>query len=74
MQALKEAQEKGYAEADPTSDVDGYDAVYKLAIMASLSFGTKVNHDAIYREGISNISSIDIEYAKKFGYTIKLLQ
>jgi len=72
-EALKEAQEKGYAEADPTSDVDGYDAVYKLAIMASLSFGTKVNHDAIYREGIRNISSLDIEYAKKFGYTIKLL-
>ncbi|MCJ7688382.1 MAG: homoserine dehydrogenase, partial [Clostridiaceae bacterium] len=71
--ALIEAQEKGYAEADPTSDVDGYDAVYKLAIMASLSFGTKVDHDAIYREGIRNISSLDIEYAKKFGYTIKLL-
>ncbi|HEY8803892.1 MAG TPA: homoserine dehydrogenase, partial [Clostridium sp.] len=72
-QALKEAQEKGYAEADPTSDVDGYDAVYKLAIMASLSFGTKVDHDCIYREGISKISAVDIEYAKKFGYTIKLL-
>jgi len=72
-EALKEAQEKGYAEADPTSDIDGYDAVYKLAIMASLSFGTKVNHDCIYREGIRNISKIDIEYAKKFGYTIKLL-
>ncbi len=72
-EALIEAQEKGYAEADPTSDVEAYDAVYKLAIMASLSFGTKVNHDSIYREGISNISSLDIEYAKKFGYTIKLL-
>jgi len=72
-EALKEAQEKGYAEADPTSDVEGYDAVYKLSIMASLAFGTKVNHDAIYREGISNISAMDIEYAKKFGYTIKLL-
>ena len=72
-EALKEAQEKGYAEADPTSDIDGYDAVYKLAIMASLSFGTKINHDCIYREGIRNISKIDIEYAKKFGYTIKLL-
>ncbi|MBU3181211.1 homoserine dehydrogenase [Clostridium psychrophilum] len=71
--ALKQAQEKGFAEADPTSDVDGYDAVYKLAIMASLSFGTKVNHDCIYREGIRKISSVDIEYAKKFGYTIKLL-
>jgi len=72
-EALIEAQEKGYAEADPTSDVDGYDAVYKLAIMASLSFGSKVDHDAIYREGIRNVSSLDIEYAKKFGYTIKLL-
>jgi len=72
-EALREAQEKGYAEADPTSDVEGYDAVYKLAIMASLAFGTKVDHDEIYREGISNISSMDIGYAKKFGYTIKLL-
>jgi len=72
-EALKEAQEKGYAEADPTSDVDGYDAVYKLAIMASLSFGTEVDHDCIYREGIRNISAVDIEYARKFGYTIKLL-
>ena len=72
-EALKEAQAKGYAEADPTSDVDGFDAVYKLAIMASLSFGTKVNHDCIYREGIRNISAVDIEYARKFGYTIKLL-
>ena len=72
-QALKQAQEKGYAEANPTSDVDGYDAVYKLAIMASLAFGTKVDYTAIYREGIRNISTLDIEYAKKFGYTIKLL-
>jgi len=72
-EALKEAQDKGYAEADPTSDVDGFDAVYKLAIMSSLAFGTKVNHDCIYREGIRNISAVDIEYAKKFGYTIKLL-
>ncbi|MBX4260649.1 homoserine dehydrogenase [Clostridium estertheticum] len=72
-EALKEAQGKGYAEADPTSDVDGFDAVYKLAIMASLAFGTKVDHDCIYREGIRNISAVDIEYAQKFGYTIKLL-
>jgi len=72
-EALKEAQEKGYAEADPTSDVDGFDAVYKLAIMASLSFGTKVDQACIYREGIRNISNIDIACAKKFGYTIKLL-
>jgi len=72
-EALKEAQEKGYAEADPTSDVDGYDAVYKLAIMASLAYGTEVDYDCIYREGIRNISDIDIEYAKQFGYSIKLL-
>ena len=72
-ESLREAQEKGYAEADPTSDVDGFDAVYKLAIMSSLAFGTKVDHDCIYREGIRSISDIDIEYAKKLGYTIKLL-
>ncbi|MCY6372150.1 homoserine dehydrogenase [Clostridium ganghwense] len=71
--ALKEAQEMGYAEADPTSDVEGYDAVYKLGILTSLAFGTKVDSDLIYREGISNIKSIDIEYAKEFGYVIKLL-
>lgn len=72
-EALKEAQAKGYAEADPTSDVEGYDAAYKLAIMASLSFGTKVDLESIYREGISGIEVIDIEYANKFGYAIKLL-
>lgn len=71
--ALKEAQAKGYAEADPTSDVEGYDAAYKLAIMASLSFGTKVDYESIYREGISKIDAVDIEYANKFGYVIKLL-
>jgi homoserine dehydrogenase len=72
-EALKGAQAKGYAEADPTSDIEGYDAAYKLAIMASLSFGTKVDLDSIYREGISGIEAVDIEYANKFGYTIKLL-
>lgn len=71
--ALKEAQEKGYAEANPTSDIEGYDVSYKLAIMASLAFGTKLHVDSIYREGISNIKSEDIDYAKKLGYTIKLL-
>jgi homoserine dehydrogenase len=53
--------------------VEGYDAAYKLAIMASLSFGTKVDLESIYREGISSIDSVDIEYANRFGYTIKLL-
>lgn len=71
--ALKEAQEKGYAEADPTSDVDGYDAMYKLGILTFLGFGKMVNVDSIYREGIRNIEPIDIEYAKEFGYVIKLL-
>lgn len=71
--ALKEAQEKGYAEADPTSDVEAYDAVYKLGILSSLAFGTKVDSSLIYREGICNIKPIDIEYAKEFGYAIKLL-
>jgi len=71
--ALKEAQEKGYAEADPTSDVEGYDVAYKLAIISSLAFGMKVHPDLIFREGINNINTIDIEYAKKFGYKIKLL-
>jgi len=71
--ALAEAQAKGYAEADPTSDVEGFDAAYKLAIMASLSFGTKIDVASIYREGISNIKASDISYADKLGYVIKLL-
>ncbi|NLK34223.1 MAG: homoserine dehydrogenase, partial [Gracilibacteraceae bacterium] len=72
-EALREAQEKGYAEADPTSDVEGYDAAYKLAIMSSLSFNTKIDFSSIYREGISNIKAVDIDYANRFGYVIKLL-
>lgn len=71
--ALAEAQEKGYAEADPTSDVEGYDAAYKLSIMALLAFGVRINPDNIYREGISGLDIMDIDYAKKFGYVIKLL-
>lgn len=71
--ALKEAQQKGYAEADPTSDVEGYDAMYKLAILTHLAFGMSVNIDDIYREGITKIDSADIQNAKEFGYTIKLL-
>ncbi|NFT06056.1 MULTISPECIES: homoserine dehydrogenase [Clostridium] len=72
-EALKEAQEKGYAEADPTSDIDGYDAQYKLAILSSLAFGTKIDVDNVYREGITNINPIDMEYAKEFKMVIKLL-
>jgi homoserine dehydrogenase len=71
--ALKEAQEKGYAEADPTSDIESYDAAYKLAILTTLAFETNVDVNNIYREGITRITSKDIEYAKELGYVIKLL-
>jgi len=70
---LKEAQEKGYAEADPTSDIDGYDAQYKLAILASLAFGSKIDVKNIYREGITKIQAVDMKYAKEFKMGIKLL-
>ena len=70
---LKEAQDKGYAEADPTSDIEGYDAQYKLVILSSLAFGTKINPENVYREGITKINSIDMEYASSFGMVIKLL-
>lgn len=72
-EVLKEAQDMGYAEADPTSDIEGYDAQYKLAILASLAFGTKIDIEKVYREGITKISDVDIEYAKNFGMVIKLL-
>ncbi|AZV59023.1 homoserine dehydrogenase [Clostridium sp. AWRP] len=71
--ALKQAQDMGYAEADPTSDIEGFDSQYKLAILSSLAFGTKINVDNVYREGITKIKSIDIKYAKKFNMVIKLL-
>lgn len=71
--ALKQAQDKGYAEADPTSDVEGYDAVYKLAILARLAFGSYVPFEDVYREGITKITPMDIEYARELGYVIKLL-
>jgi len=72
-QALREAKEKGYAQEDSTSDIEGYDDVYKLAIMASLAYDTEINYHYIYREGISNISDIDVKYAKQLGYVIKFL-
>lgn len=71
--ALKEAQEKGYAEADPTSDIEAYDAAYKLGIISSLAFGSKIRFEDIYREGITKINSTDINYVKELGYVIKLL-
>jgi homoserine dehydrogenase len=71
--ALAEAQAKGYAEADPTLDVEGLDAAHKLAILSALAFGMKINFNDIYIEGISKITPLDIEFAAQFGYRIKLL-
>jgi homoserine dehydrogenase len=71
--ALGEAQRLGYAEADPTADVDGHDAAYKLAILAGLAFNTEVDYREIHTEGIRGISARDIELAKEYGYAIKLL-
>lgn len=70
---LKTAQELGYAEADPTFDIEGIDTAHKLAILVTLCFGTRVAFDSIYTEGISAISALDINYAKEFGFKIKLL-
>jgi homoserine dehydrogenase len=71
--ALKEAQEKGFAEADPTFDIKGIDSGHKLAILSQLAYGTPVNFDDITIQGISGISRGDIEFAQEFGYRIKLL-
>jgi homoserine dehydrogenase len=70
---LKKAQELGYAEADPTFDIEGTDTAHKLSILLSLCFGTRVEFKEIHTEGISSISSLDINYARDFGYKIKLL-
>ncbi|WP_304334753.1 homoserine dehydrogenase [Conchiformibius steedae] len=71
--ALKLAQELGYAEADPTFDIEGHDAGHKITIMSALAFGTPVNFGACYLEGISRLESRDIKYAEELGYRIKLL-
>ena len=70
---LKEAQALGYAEADPTFDIEGHDAGHKITIMSALAFGTPVNFEACYLEGISRLESRDIQYAEELGYRIKLL-
>lgn len=70
---LKEAQEKGYAEKDPTADVEGYDACRKIAILSSLMTGKNVKYEDVYTEGISKITAADFAYAKKLGRSIKLL-
>jgi homoserine dehydrogenase len=70
---LKEAQELGYAEADPSFDVGGFDAAHKLLILASIAYGIDAKPENILIEGIQNVTSDDIEFAKEFGYAIKLL-
>jgi homoserine dehydrogenase len=70
---LKDAQRLGYAEADPGFDVDGHDTAHKLAILTSLAFGTEIDAEAIYVEGISTITPLDLAMAKELGYRIKLL-
>jgi len=72
-EALGEAQELGYAERDPTADVEGYDAGAKAAIIASIAFGARVVAGDVYHEGISGLTPSDIEYATKLGYVVKLL-
>jgi homoserine dehydrogenase len=71
--ALKEAQQLGYAEADPTFDIEGVDAAHKITILASLAFGIPMQFDKAYIEGISKLDAIDIKYAEQLGYRIKLL-
>ncbi len=70
---LAEAQALGYAEADPSFDVDGIDAAHKLAILTSVAFGTRVDFPAVHVEGIRHISALDIQFAQELGYRIKLL-
>ena len=72
-EALKEAQDKGYAEADPTLDVNGMDAAHKLTILSSIAANSAVSLNNLYVEGIDNITKLDIHFAKTFGFTIKLL-
>jgi homoserine dehydrogenase len=71
--ALKSAQQLGFAEADPTNDVEGFDVAYKITILASLAFGRFVDANTVYRQGISRITDIDIAMAKEFGYRIKMI-
>jgi len=72
-QALKDAQRRGYAEADPTFDIEGVDAAHKLTILSALAFGIPMQFKKAYREGISKLTKADIGYAEELGYRIKLL-
>ncbi|MBW2477185.1 MAG: homoserine dehydrogenase [Deltaproteobacteria bacterium] len=70
---LADAQKQGYAEADPTFDIEGVDTAHKLALLCSLCFGTHIEFEQIFTEGISKITALDIEFAREFGYKLKLL-
>ena len=72
-EAVREAQAAGYAEADPTDDVGGYDATYKLAILASIAYEIKVRPGDVHREGIDGVEPVDFRYARELGYAIKLI-
>ena len=72
-EAVAEAQAAGFAEADPSSDVDGFDAAYKLSILASIAFGARVHPDQVFREGIRAVEPLDFRYARELGFEIKLL-
>ncbi len=72
-EALKEAQTRGYAEADPTLDVEGIDTAHKIAILTALAYGMEINLPEVYIEGITKITPLDVEFAEHFGYRIKLL-
>jgi homoserine dehydrogenase len=72
-EVLAQAQELGYAEADPTADVDGYDAADKIAILASLAYNGQIDLEAVHREGIRHINATDISYANRLGFAVKLL-
>lgn len=71
--ALREAQELGYAEADPTFDIEGIDSAHKLTILSSLAYGIPLSYNEVYREGITRLTPQDIDFAKELGYKIKLL-
>lgn len=72
-EVLAEAQKLGYAETDPTADVDGFDTMYKISILAAICFGKQIPLEAVHREGIRSVSAVDMKYARQFGYKIKLL-
>ncbi len=71
--ALLDAQKRGYAEQDPTADIDGHDAAYKISILASIAFMSRIDTSSVYREGIRSITKVDTDYARELGYAIKLL-